>query len=291
MDNLIQEDTMKWKQFFTPVKSITADDAKKLLSEKPLSDITILDVRQPGEYEGEHIPGAKLIPIADLNSRINELDPEKPTLVYCAVGGRSRVAAQMLAGKDFSRILNLTGGIKAWNGEKAIMGEEKGLELFTGTESPEETLTIAYGLEMGLEEYYISMMDTAKNTLVENLFEKLSKIEVKHRDRIFNEYIRVSNSDISQEEFASQKVAYLSEGGMSTKEYIEYFKPDLESPEGVIEMAMSIEAQALDLYFRASERVEQDESRKFLAQMAEEEQAHLKQLGNLMDTIIGERGL
>jgi sulfur-carrier protein adenylyltransferase/sulfurtransferase len=207
------------------------------------------------------------------------------------MGGRSRVAAQMLAGKGFKKILNLTGGIKAWKGEKAVMGEEKGLELFTGSESLEETLTIAYGLEMGLEEFYISMMDTAKNNLVENLFIKLSKIEVKHRDRIFKEYVRVSGNDISQEEFASEKVAYLSEGGMTTKEYIEYFKPDLGSPEGVIEMAMSIEGQALDLYFRASERVEADESKNFLSQMADEEGTHLRQLGNLMDTIISERSL
>jgi rubrerythrin len=201
------------------------------------------------------------------------------------------VAAQMLSGKGFNNILNLSGGIKAWNGRKAVMGEEKGLELFTGNESLEETLTIAYGLELGLEEFYISMMETAKNNLVENLFEKLSKIEVKHRDRIFNEYVRVTNSDISREEFASQQVAYLSEGGMSTQEYIELFKPDRESPEGVIELAMSIEAQALDLYFRASERIEPDESKKFLAQMADEEQTHLKELGNLMDTIISERSL
>ena len=135
------------------------------------------------------------------------------------------------------------------------------------------------------------MMENAKNNLVENLFEKLSRIEVKHRTRIFKEYIRFSGSDISEEEFASREVAYLSEGGMSTKEYIKYFKPDLGSPEGVIEMAMSIEAQALDLYFRASERAEADESKNFFSQMANEEQAHLKQLGDLMDTILSERSL
>ena len=56
-------------------------------------------------------------------------------------------------------------------------------------------------------------------------------------------------------------------------------------------MAMSIEAQALDLYFRASERVEDDKGKDFLSQMADEERTHLKQLGNLMDTIISERSL
>ena len=73
---------MKWKQFFTPVKSYSAEDARKFISKTPLSDLTILDVRQPGEYEAGHIPGAKPIPIADLGNRLNELDPNKPTLVY-----------------------------------------------------------------------------------------------------------------------------------------------------------------------------------------------------------------
>lgn len=73
---------MKWKQFFTPVKSISADEARTLLSETPLSELTILDVRQPGEYEKEHIPGSTLIPVADLVNRLNELEPEKTTLVY-----------------------------------------------------------------------------------------------------------------------------------------------------------------------------------------------------------------
>lgn len=73
---------MKWKQFFTPVKSYDAEEARKFISGTPPSEMTILDVRQPREYEIEHIPGAKLIPIADLGNRVSELDPEKPTLVY-----------------------------------------------------------------------------------------------------------------------------------------------------------------------------------------------------------------
>jgi rhodanese-related sulfurtransferase len=73
---------MRWKQFFTPVKSFTAEEAREFISNTPLSDMTILDVRQPKEYEVGHIPGAKLIPTAELGNRISELDPEKTTLVY-----------------------------------------------------------------------------------------------------------------------------------------------------------------------------------------------------------------
>jgi sulfur-carrier protein adenylyltransferase/sulfurtransferase len=44
---------------------------------------------------------------------LGEIDAQKPTLVYFAIGGRSRVAAQMLAGKGFQEVYNLSGGIKA----------------------------------------------------------------------------------------------------------------------------------------------------------------------------------
>lgn len=280
---------MRWKQFFTPVESYDAEKAKEFIAKTPLSDMTILDVRQPKEYEAEHIPGAKLIPVADLGERINEIDREKPTMVYCAIGGRSRVAAQMLSGKGFKRVINLRGGIKAWNGEKAILGEEKGLALFTDKESPEQTLIIAYGLEMGLEDYYTSMSEAAKIEAIRNLFQKLSKVEINHRNRIFREYIRITDEKISQEDFSSGLVTSASEGGMTTEEYIKFFGPEEESAVGIIDMAMSIEAQALDLYFRASERVEHKKSSQFLLQMADEERAHLRQLGQLMDSVIDER--
>ena len=76
------EDIMRWKQFLTPVKSFDADQGREYLKDKSPDEITILDVRQPNEYESGHIPGAKLIPLPDLNERMDEIDPQKPTMVY-----------------------------------------------------------------------------------------------------------------------------------------------------------------------------------------------------------------
>jgi len=73
---------MQWRQFFTPAKSIHATEAKNYMAEKSQDEFTLLDVRQPGEYENSHIPGSKLIPIAELDRRLDEIDPTKPTLVY-----------------------------------------------------------------------------------------------------------------------------------------------------------------------------------------------------------------
>lgn len=73
---------MRWKQFLTPVKSLNAPETRKYLNDLSVDDYNIIDVRQPGEYKSGHIPGAKLIPVAELAERSKELDPEKPTVVY-----------------------------------------------------------------------------------------------------------------------------------------------------------------------------------------------------------------
>jgi len=73
---------MRWRQFLTPVKSINADQAREYMAKKPLQELTILDVRQPNEYEKGHIPGAKLIPLPELSDRLAEVDPAKDTVVY-----------------------------------------------------------------------------------------------------------------------------------------------------------------------------------------------------------------
>jgi rhodanese-related sulfurtransferase/rubrerythrin len=275
---------MKWKQFFTPVQSFNSTEAKSYISNNEAGSYTLLDVRQPEEYNGQHIPGAKLIPIADIGTRIEELDPLKPTLVYCAIGGRSRVAAQMLAGKGFKEVYNLSGGIKAWNSQTAFGPEEFGIDLFSGNESPEESLVVAYSLEEGLRDFYLGMMNKVQDEKARRLFEKLSKIEVKHQDRIFSQYLELSGEDISREVFARKIVVPAMEGGLTTDEYLAKYPLDPEVTSEVVSMAMAIEAQALDLYQRASEHASNEKSKELLLQIADEERTHLQQLGKLFES-------
>ncbi len=70
------------KKLFTPVKSINSQEAKKFMADRKEGAYTLLDVRQPGEYEGEHIPGAKLIPLPGLKESLSQLDKQKPVIVY-----------------------------------------------------------------------------------------------------------------------------------------------------------------------------------------------------------------
>lgn len=73
---------MRWKQFFTRVRSMGAPEAGKFMETLAGSQFNLLDVRQPAEYAAGHIPGAKLTPLSNLSECIDDIDPKKPTLVY-----------------------------------------------------------------------------------------------------------------------------------------------------------------------------------------------------------------
>jgi rhodanese-related sulfurtransferase len=74
----------------------------------------VVDVREPWEYQRGHVPGALLIPLGQLSSRLGELDTEQPVALICQTGSRSLSAAALLGQKGFKTIYNVAGGTSAW---------------------------------------------------------------------------------------------------------------------------------------------------------------------------------
>jgi adenylyltransferase/sulfurtransferase len=94
------------------VTEITSVELKKRLDRGDV--LTIVDVREPHEYQINRIHGSLLIPLGDLNKRYVELDPSDEIIMQCKVGGRSAKAADFLRSKGYKKVLNLTGGILDW---------------------------------------------------------------------------------------------------------------------------------------------------------------------------------
>lgn len=274
---------MRWKQLLIPVKSMDVDEAKEYMSGHKEGTYTILDVRQPWEYEKEHITGAKLIPLPQLTEKIGELDPEKSIIVNCAVGGRSRVAAQLLSGQGFKEVYNLKGGILAWKGRKATGPVESGMLFLKGDESAEDIIVLAYGMEEGLRKFYISMAEKFKGKESADTLGKLASIEDTHKQKLLEIYKRLDTSVKDRETFELKIVSQAMEGGLTTEEFINQYRPVLETVRGVLTMAITVETQALDLYMRYAERMRDEKSKTVLYNIAEEEKIHLKELGKLLD--------
>lgn len=79
-----------------------------------MTDLQIVDVRNPGETAAGTIPGAITIPVGQLPARLGELDATLPTVVYCAGGYRSSVAASLLRQQGFVDVSDILGGYTAW---------------------------------------------------------------------------------------------------------------------------------------------------------------------------------
>ena len=68
--------------YFKPVSTWPAEKVREFLRGKNPQEYNLVDVRQPQEYGAGHLAGARLIPLGELEGRLHELDPNKPTIAY-----------------------------------------------------------------------------------------------------------------------------------------------------------------------------------------------------------------
>lgn len=244
----------------------------------------LLDVRQPEEYESGHLAGAVLMPLPELEQRWEELDPSAPTIVYCAVGGRSLSAVNFLRARGFDGAWNLYGGIRAWDDHVAFGPESIGLHLFENVDSLEDALVAAYGMEFALAELYAGLRDKVDDPEAKALFDELSRFEDEHVEAVARNYARVVGTDDAREALAAEASSDHVEGGLTAEQVLEAFPFDREDKTAIVSFAMQIEAQALDLYARAAERASDDETRRAMRAAASEEHEHLTRLSRLLSS-------
>ncbi len=90
---------------------------------KDSKQAVVIDVRQPEEYREGHIAGSKLIPLGELNKRMNELPKNKEIICVCASGSRSQSATKFLVDAGFDAF-NMNGGMYMW--QRAKLPVKKG---------------------------------------------------------------------------------------------------------------------------------------------------------------------
>lgn len=269
---------MNWTKLFSPGKDLSVAEAKEYMTTHEAVTFQLLDVRQPKEYESGHLAGSLLIPLKELPDRLDELDREKPIIVYCAVGGRSKVAAQLLSGHDFTNVFNMSGGIKAWQGEQATGSEIAGLEAFTGLEEYSDGLSLAYAMESGLQDFYQTLAERTADQEDKKLYTRLMGFEDRHKARLLTEYQRAHGQDA----LPAPKTGAI-EGGGRAEELLALAEKELRGNQAILKFSMTLETQALDLYSRMARKSEQPELKELFLQLATEEKTHLSWLSDEVD--------
>lgn len=94
------------------IEQITPSELKKKMSRD--KELVVLDVRSPQEYATGHIKGTRLLPLANLSQRINEVPQSATVVCVCRSGARSMVASELLVKAGYKNVINMSGGMMAW---------------------------------------------------------------------------------------------------------------------------------------------------------------------------------
>ena len=125
-DNLggyLHQGMASWENAALPLETLGIWTAPELNEHKDDSDLQILDVRSDGEWKKGHVPNAEHIYVAHLAENIEKLDKSKPVATYCGSGYRASIAASILKGAGFEKVINIPGSWNAWT--KARLPVEK----------------------------------------------------------------------------------------------------------------------------------------------------------------------
>ena len=178
----------------------------------------------------------------------------------------------------------MNGGIDAWNGLVSKAQVEQGIYLIEGDETPEEVISLAYGLEEGAYRFYRDLAERATDGENKDLFETLSQAEIQHKENLWEKYRTLIGSSDTQETFASGIVAETMEGGKTADQVLALYPDWIHHPREALELAMSLETDALDLYLRMAQKSKDEDVTATFYDLADEEKTHLRRLGELIRT-------
>ena len=148
-------------------ETLTAEEFDAYLKNHPVKDYLLIDVRQESEYEIGHIPGAKLMPLAEVEGRLFSLPADQDLIFYCHNGGRSQWAASLAGEGEVCQknVYHLMGGLLARNG-KILPGYPK-VQIFDRTQELEQLLTIAMDLEKAICGLWSDLSKNANGNIYE----------------------------------------------------------------------------------------------------------------------------
>jgi rhodanese-related sulfurtransferase/rubrerythrin len=269
-----------------PIREITPEQLRDFVQRTDESAYVLIDVRQPGEYEKDHIPGARLMPLPEVVQAVDTLPHDRAVVFYCHSGGRSMAAAAMAeeAFEAHDRIYNLTGGMLAWDG--AVLSDYPRVSLFDGGAAPREMMAVAMNLEKGALLFYTHVAGQYESEPWSRGFEKLAAAERGHAKMVHGYWSGLSRgSDIEPFEPLFDSLAGdVLEGGMSLEDALLQAGAvgDMACVR-LVELALRIEYAAYDLYRSMADQIPTPEPRQGFLNLAQSEKAHMRSLAALLD--------
>jgi len=273
---------MNYAKLFGKTAEWSAEKLREYFQHQYPDDYQLIDVRQIQEYGEEHLPGALWIPADELPHRLDSLDTEKTTIIYCSHGSLSRAAAQLLVSSGFQEVHVLQGGLHAWRFGSATGLPDQLIAPLAKAGSAQDQAILAWQVEENTRRFYEEMADSLDEPQAAGLFAELAAAESHHKAtlRALWEALtgRLSGDDFPVEGLYNSKRL---EGGMRLNEALDWAAKS--STARILDFAMALELNAYDQYLHLQRSSEDPDSRRLFEVLAGEERHHLKELGKSLE--------
>jgi sulfur-carrier protein adenylyltransferase/sulfurtransferase len=260
-------------------KTLTSAEFKEYVQTHEEKNYLVIDVRQAPEYEEAHIPGAKLMSLPEVETRLFTLPSNRDLIFYCANGGRSQWAASLAGEGEVSTktVYHLMGGMQAWEG-KTLSGYPK-VKTFNIDQTLENLLATAMNLEKGAWRFYQYAIGKFSDNPIRQTLEQVSIAEKAHATLIYRFWKKFQHNPPPFDRIYQSLTGEILEGGHNFEETCRHLDAVRKHGcAGVIDLAMTIEYSAFELYRTMAERSENSEAQSTFLSIAQAEKAHLRAL-------------
>jgi rhodanese-related sulfurtransferase/rubrerythrin len=273
------------------VRAMAPDELRSMMAKWDEEAYLLVDVRQPSEYTEGHIPGATLLPLMDLQTKVFDLPGDRELIFYCHSGGRSAFAADLAVEAEVTErgVYNLAGGIMAWDGR--MVEDYPRVQVFDKRKSSAELLMTAMNLEKGAFRFYTYVGKKFAGEPYAKTLQDLSRAEEGHARTIYRFWERTAPSPKPFEALFAGLDGEILEGGMALKTLMD--QADRVDPAGrnpcmaLMELAMAIEHSAYDLYRAMAVEGEDSAARDAFWRIAQAEKAHMRMLARAIPECAG----
>jgi len=270
--------------FFQKVKSISPDEVREVIKNKGAHEYCLLDVRQPGEYEQGHLPGAKLIPLSELQFNLDKLQSDRMIIVYCRSGNRSRSAVGILNGAGVDDVFNMERGILGYRGTQAAGPPEAGVFCFPENMAPEQLTAMAWYIEDGSQRFFEAVKEKARGQEAQDVFFRLIDHKRIHKESLFRLFRKIAEP-AADDNFPADVLPMpphdVMAGCVSVPDAVEWSKD--KQIADILDVLMALEANTLDLYLKLGRQVASERARSVFVGLAEEQVRHLEQLASILE--------
>jgi len=249
----------------------------KFIESQPESAYVLIDVRQSEEYEQGHIPGARLIPLNELETYTAELKQlwDHTLVFYCRSGGRSaRASAWAAQVLGHPAVANLLGGFSGWEGP-ALTGFPSVMS-FTLNGTTEELLRQALQLEKGTERFYEQLAAEYPTGILSETISKLVSAEKAHAREVYRLLSGLSQAAVQDfDDMFEALPESVIENGVSLLVVLDRARElGKIGAQALLELALQTEFGAYDLYKNLALQVSSSEAQKVLTDLAQQEKSH-----------------